>query len=78
MGLLNVIKFANDYNKAKKLLKQKKVDVIKIRDCMDSIQEYINFLRDFMVRIEEDIYKAKELLAHLADKIHAAKKKGEN
>ena len=73
MGLLNVIKLANDYNKAKKLLKEKKVDAIKIRDYMDSIQDYINFLRDFIVELEERVYRAKELLAHLADKLHAAK-----
>lgn len=74
MGLLNVIKLANDYNKAKKLLQSKKVEAQKIRDAIESIQGFINLLKDFVVELEERIYQAKELMGKLADKLQ---KKGD-
>lgn len=73
MGLLNVIKLANDYNQAKKLLKSKKADVEKIAKVIESIQEYINFLKDFVVELEERIYQAKELMGKLADRLQEKK-----
>ena len=73
MGLLNVIKLANDYNKAKKLLQSKKVEAQKIRDAIESIQEFINFLKDFVVELEERIYQAKELMGKLADRLQEKK-----
>ena len=74
MGLLNVIKLANDYNKAKKLVESKKADVEKITKIIESLQEYINWLKGFIVELEEIIYQAKELMGKLAVKLQ---KKGE-
>ena len=73
MGLFNIIKLANDYNKAKKLLQSKKVEAQKIRDAIESIQEFINWLKDFAVELEERIYRAKELMGKLADRLQEKK-----
>lgn len=73
MGLFNIIKLANDYNKAKKLLQSKKVEAQKIRDAIESIQEFINWLKDFVVELEERIYRAKELMGKLADRLQEKK-----
>lgn len=74
MGLLNVIKLANDYNKAKKLLESKKADVEKIAKIIGSLQEYITMLKNFVVELEEKIYQAKELMGKLAIRLQ---KKGD-
>ena len=74
MGLLNVIKLANDYNKAKKLVQSKKADIEKIAKIIESLQEYINFLKGFVLELEERIYQAKELMGKLTDKLQ---KKGD-
>ena len=73
MGLLNVIKLANDYNTAKKLLKSKKADIEKIAKVIESIQEYIAILKTFVLELEERIYQAKEVMGKLADKLQQKK-----
>lgn len=73
MGLFNIIKLANDYNKAKKLLQSKKVEAQKIRDAIESIQEFINWLKDFVLELEEKIYQAKEVMGKLADRLQEKK-----
>ena len=73
MGLLNVIKLANDYNKAKKLLKSKKADVEKIAKIIGSLQEYIAVLKTFVLELEEKIYQAKEIMGKLADRLQEKK-----
>ena len=73
MGLLNVIKLANDYNKAKKLLESKKADVERIAKVIGSLQEYIAFLKTFVIELEEKIYQAKELMGKLADRLQEKK-----
>lgn len=67
MGLLNVIKLANDYNKAKKLLKNQKVDKAKIKESIAKIQEYIKELKDMKNRLEVLIVKAKERIRALEE-----------
>ena len=73
MGLLNVIKLANDYNNAKKLLKSKKADVEKIAKVIESLQKYISFLKNFVLELEERIEQAKELMGKLADRLQEKK-----
>lgn len=73
MGLLNVIKLANDYNQAKKLLKSKKADVEKIAKIIGSLQEYIAILKTFVLELEEKIYQAKEVMGKLADRLQEKK-----
>ena len=73
MGLLNVIKLANDYNKAKKLLESKKADVEKIAKIIGSLQEYIAILKTFVLELEEKIYQAKEVMGKLADRLQEKK-----
>lgn len=76
MGLLNVIKLANDYNKAKKLLESKKADVAKIAKIIGSLQEYVKWLKGFIVELEERIHQAEKLMGKLADRLQ--EKKGDN
>jgi hypothetical protein len=73
MGILNVIKLANDYNKAKKLLESKKADVEKIAKIIDSVQDYIGLLKNFVLELEEKIYQAKEVMGKLADRLQEKK-----
>jgi hypothetical protein len=73
MGLFNVIKLANDYNKAKKLLESKKADVEKIAKIIGSVQEYITVLKTFVLELEEKIYQAKEVMGKLADRLQEKK-----
>lgn len=73
MGLLNVIKLANDYNNAKKLLESKKADVERIAKVIGSLQEYIACLKTFVLELEEKIYQAKELMGKLADRLQEKK-----
>lgn len=73
MGILNVIKLANDYNKAKKLLESKKADIEKIAKVIDSVQDYIGLLKNFVLELEERIYQAKEVLGKLADRLQEKK-----
>ena len=73
MGLFNVIKLANDYNKAKKLLESKKADVEKIAKIIGSPQEYIAILKTFVLELEEKIYQAKEVMGKLADRLQEKK-----
>lgn len=73
MGLFNVIKLANDYNKAKKLLESKKADVEKIAKIIGSLQEYIAVLKTFVLELEEKIYQAKEVMGKLADRLQEKK-----
>lgn len=73
MGLFNVIKLANDYNQAKKLLKSKKADVEKIAKIIGSLQEYIAVLKTFVLELEENIYQAKEVMGKLADRLQEKK-----
>lgn len=73
MGLLNVIKLANDYNTAKKLLKSKKADVEKIVKVIKSLQKYTEFLKDFILELEEKVYRAEQLMGKLADRLQEKK-----
>jgi len=73
MGLLNVIKLANDYNQAKKLLKGKKVNAIKVRDAIDRIHDYIEELKSAKDKIDTLIVKAKERIRKLSELLKVRK-----
>lgn len=62
MGLLNVIKLANDYSKAKKALKEKKVNIDKVKGYIDSLKKIVEFYKEWRIDIEERISKVKELI----------------
>jgi peptidoglycan hydrolase CwlO-like protein len=74
MGLLNVIKLANDYNKAKKLLKSNKAKVEQIQKYIDSLHNFIEWIKDFKVELDEWIEKAKQLMKDLSTKLKEIKK----
>lgn len=74
MGLLNVIKLANDYSKAKKLLKSNKTKVEEIQKSIDSLHNFIEWLKDFKVDLDEWIEKSKQLMKDLSDKLKQIKK----
>lgn len=73
MGLLNVIKLANDYNQAKKLLKSKKVNATKVRDAIDKIHDYIEELKNAKDKIDTLIVKAKERIRKLSELLKVRK-----
>lgn len=75
MGLLNVIKLANDYNKAKKLLKDGK-----LKNKADEVRKVVQKLRDFVAELNKYrdkltifILKVKETITSLNDRIKTRK-----
>jgi len=74
MGILNVIKLANDYSKAKKLLKSNKAKVEQIQKYIDSLHNFIEWIKDFKVELDEWIEKAKQLMRDLSTKLKEIKK----
>ena len=75
MGILNVIKLANDYNKAKKLLKDDK-----IKSKADEVRKVVQKLRDFVAELNKYrdkltvfILKVKETMSSLNDRIKTRK-----
>ena len=73
MGILNIIRLANDYNNAKKLLKKNNVDKIKIKEYMDKLHDYIESLNDTKDIINVQILKVKETMRSLSEKLKARK-----
>ena len=69
MGLFNVIKLANDYVKAKKLLKKANVDKIKIKEYIDKLHDYVQVLNQTKDDINLHILKVKEIMRALSDKL---------
>lgn len=73
MGILNVIKLANDYNKAKKYLKQSKVDAKKIKEITEKLQDYVAELNKTRDEITVHILKVKEVMRNLSDRLRPRK-----
>ena len=75
MGLFNVIKLANDYVKAKRLLKKSGVDKVKIKEYIDRLHDYVQELNSTKDTINIHILKVKELMRGLSDKLKSRKEK---
>ena len=73
MGVFNVIKLANDYVKAKKVLKEKKVDAKKIKELIEKLHEYIKQLNETKDVILGHIAKVKEVMRGLSNKLNPRK-----
>ena len=73
MGILNVIKLANDYNNAKKLLKSKKFDATKIKDAIDKLHDFIEELKNMKNELDAFIVRTKELMRKLSELLKTRK-----
>lgn len=73
MGLLNVIKLANDYQNAKKLLKKNSTKVKDIENAILKVQEFIIELKDFGNKIKSLTNRAKDLISELSERIPKGK-----
>lgn len=73
MGVFNVIKLANDYVQAKKALKKANVDAKKIKEHIDKLHNYIEWLNETKDVIVGHIAKVKELMRGLSDKLKVRK-----
>lgn len=69
MGLLNVIKLANDYRKAEKLLKEKNISVDKIRKVITSMVKGIDYLKNLRSQLNEVITKYNSIVNKLIAKL---------
>jgi predicted transcriptional regulator len=69
MGLLNVIKLANDYNTAKKILKGKNINKVELRKILASIREIQDRLDAIKDIVEERISKTKNMIKELLKKV---------
>ena len=69
MGLFNVIKLANDYVKAKKLLKKANVDKIKVKEYIDKLHDYVQALNQTKDDINLHIIKVKEIMRGLSERL---------
>lgn len=73
MGLFNVIKLANDYNKAKKFIEANKQDVEKAKKLIDSIKNFIDYLKGMRTELDELIATAKVRVMTLKEMIRKDK-----
>ena len=73
MGLFNLIKLANDCNKAKKLVEKYNVDKKKIGEYIIKVQEYVHALENFKQQIADCILRAKCTMIELSDKLQERK-----
>ena len=62
MGLLDVFRLAGDYRKAKKALKEKKIDVKKAEKIIEGIKELIDILYKYKDEVQELISEIKDVL----------------
>lgn len=46
MGLFNVIKLANDYNKAKKYLESRKEDLQCVKDLVEKVKKFLEYVTE--------------------------------
>ena len=69
MGLLNVIKLANDYRKADKLLKEKNISVDKVRKVITSMVKGIDYLKGLRSQLNEAITKYNSIVNKLIAKL---------
>ena len=69
MGLLNVIKLANDYRKAEKLLKEKNISVDKVRKVITSMVKGIDYLKGLRSQLNEAITKYNSIVNKLIAKL---------
>ena len=67
MGLVNVIKLANDYNKAKKAIESKKIDAIKIKRYLDSLHDIVDIVKSAKKKLDEFISHVKEIMEKLSE-----------
>lgn len=71
MGIFNLIKLANDYNKAKKLLAEKDIKgkASKIRQTLANLQEFIVELESMKDRLADYIAKVKGVIRTLTTRL---------
>ena len=69
MGILNVIRLANDYNKAKKLLEKKEIKVDEIRKVITSITKGVEYLKNTRTKLSELISKYNTIITKLVAKL---------
>lgn len=62
MGILNVIKLANDYNKLKKLVEKGNIDVSKVKSTIENVKKFLGMLEHLKVELQELIDRVKEIL----------------
>ena len=75
MGILNVIKLANDYNKAKKLLKDEKIKgkAEEVRKIVQKLRDFVAELNEYRDKLTVFILKVKETMSSLNDRIKTRK-----
>jgi len=69
VGILNVIRLANDYNKAKKLLEKKDIKVDEIRKVITSITKGVEYLKNTRTKLSELISKYNTIITKLVAKL---------
>lgn len=69
MGLFSVFKLANDYNKARKYLKEKDISVDKVRKVIASMVKDIDYLKNLRIKLNELITKYNGVVNKLINKL---------
>lgn len=67
MGLFNVIKLANDYNKAKKLLASKHIDIAKAKELIERVKQLVDYLYSLKDKLSELIQDVKGVIKGLKE-----------
>ena len=75
MGILNVIKLANDYNKAKKLLKDEKIKgkAEEVRKTVQKLRGLVGELNEYRDKLTVFILKVKDTMTTLNNRVKTRK-----
>ena len=73
MGLFNVIKLANDYNKAKKYLKTRKKDLEMVKDLIEKVKIFLMCVTDIKDKTIELINKVQITIKELEKEVKGGK-----
>lgn len=73
MGLFNVIKLANDYNKAKKYLESRKEDLQYVKDLVEKVKKFLEYVTEVKDSLAVLINQVQATIKELEKKIKGGK-----
>ncbi len=72
-NIVKIFKLARAYNKARKLLKKDSPDIVKLKECKDTLGELIVDLEETGLELKSEIKKITTVISELTKKIKEVK-----
>lgn len=69
MNIIKIFKLARTVSKAKKLLKKDSPDIVKLKECKDTLGELIVDLEETGLELKSEIKKITTIISELTKKI---------